>query len=177
MLFRSGDKMSLLLDAYLLTATDNCGNIATKTIEVSLVRKITDKMTIGSNCNSGFLKYDVGEMYGVDGYVRVSVFNKKTNSYTTQKRKAVDVFSNLSPGDYYLRVWYLYHQTTNNNLVRATIQSAIRNDKNTFSVYEHEVRRDFKVEPQKSMSSEHSVAACSASSNSGLISEIGRAHV
>ena len=155
---------------YLLTATDNCGNIATKTIEVSLVRKITDKMVIGSNCNSGFLKYDVGEMYGVDGYVRVSVFNKKTNSYTTEKRKAVDVFSNLSPGDYYLRVWYLYHQTTNNNLVRATIQSAIRNDKNTFSVYEHEVRRDFKVEPQKSMSPEHSVAACSASSNSGLIS-------
>ena len=162
---------------YSLSVTDNCGNTATKTIVISMVRKLTDKLTVNSNCNSGYVTYDVGEMYGTTTNLQMILKSeispgvyKAINTPATMSRLPVHTFSNLSPGNYALQLTHLYYQLPNNKIVDGNVKSALQTKKNTFDVFDHYIEKQFTLKPQASIVPQHSSAACSAASGSGIIS-------
>ena len=162
---------------YSLSVTDNCGNTATKTIEISMVRKLTDKLKVNSNCNSGYVSYDVGEMYGTTTNLQMILKReispgvyKAINTPATLSRLPVHTFSNLSPGNYALQLTHLYYQLPNNAIVDGNVKSVLQTKKNTFDVFDHYIEKPFTLEPQASIVPQHSSAACSAASGSGIIS-------
>ena len=158
---------------YSLSITDKCGNTATRTIGISRVRKLTDSVTLLSNCDSGIVKYDLGEMYGTQNYMQIYLEKEVSpGKYialpTSQgyKRIPVSSFVNLSPGNYALRYTHLYYQDFDNNIMTGHIKSAITARRS----YYETVTKPFTIKSQEKLEPVLAASACSASSGSGIIS-------
>nr|WP_314752117.1 T9SS type B sorting domain-containing protein [uncultured Capnocytophaga sp.] len=161
---------------YSLSITDACGNIATTTVQIALLRKITDSIKVETTCNSGKVTYDLGEMYGSTPKVYltretfpgnyVDIDTKTPKGYSQQP---VGSFSNLFPGNYALKYRNLYYQATDNSPVHWQVETALPTAAGKYphsQIYYH----PFTVKPQPSLDPVLSASACSASSGSGIIS-------